>query len=1010
MLNENRINKQLKLRKSLDYHQLRKAGIAHLQNLAGSIWSDYNTHDPGVTMLETLCYAITELSYRCNFPIEDLLAGNPENKIGDSTDFFEAHQILPSHPLTILDYRKLLIDLQFVRNAWLEPADSDGPKVFYSESRKELTYNETDIAHTPNEPINLRGLYNVWIELAEDDELGNLNTSIVDFDIQIVDAANRIPARVSVYFPHYSAAGEHWKTETGISEINTLITVNPDPWYDLNVRVQANSSESPLEDIHLRLSINAGEFNWRTKEAQVRKKIADFIRDNSEDGMMVLFNRKMALIKQHLSDVQSHLNQHRNLCEDFQQINLVKPQEIAVEAEIGLSLDADPHQVIAGALCEIQKQLSPPVRFYTLNELLNEEWSTEDIFEGPLLRHGFIKDEHLTTFRHDKTIYVSDIFNAFMSSNPDKIKYITGFRLSNYIENIQISKPNSDMLQLHRSDDYKPLVGLRKSKIYCKKGDVYQQVDWRRVEELYIDMVKAGEPDKSIIPDLRLKVPEARNRNTAHYTSIQEELPPTYGIGSNGLPPNSTPERKAQAHQLKGYLLFYDQLFTNFLAQLANLKNIFSIDGEVRKTYFEQAVYNVPGAMHLISNFIADKGEGAQQSLLDEAWKLFTAESDNEYLTALSTLNEDQATYLDRRNRFLDHLMARFNEQFTDYSLLMFAQHNQEITPTLLNDKAEFLKAYPGLSSHRSASFNATVDPESIWDTSNVSGLEKRVAHMLGISDYSRRFLAKGPFGNIQFYQELDNDNIDEYRFRVLSNDNRILLSSHRHYRVLDDGYEIVFRMLQYGKDEHNYKVFVAVNGAYYFNLTDENNRILARRIQPFSTEAEALAAISEVADFISTHFEGANDEPDEGILMIEHLLLRPKHNEIIEGEPLRNVLLPVFSNDYSEIIREGKDPYSFRLTVVLPAQSARFKDKNFSALTEHILRLETPAHIMPHIHFLNNLQLSRLEHAYKSWLELNAIPVPNEPGERITHLKNLNQALFELEGAMQFVPEEPDF
>lgn len=1010
MLNENRINKQLKLRKSLDYHHLRQAGIAHLQKLAGSIWSDYNTHDPGVTMLETLCYAITELSYRCNFPIEDLLAGNPENKIGDSPDFFEAHQILPSHPLTNLDYRKLLIDLPFVRNAWLEPAESDGPKVFYSETRKALTYDESESADTPNEPVNLRGLYNVWIELAEDDELGNLNSSIIDFDITIVDGTDRHPARVSAYFPHYSAVADDWKTETDLDEINTLITLNPDPWYDLNLRVQANSPDGPLENIHLRLSIDAGEFNWRTKEAQVRKKIADFIRENGQDGMMALFNRKMALIKQYLSDVRTYLNLHRNLCEDFQQINLVKPQEIAIEAEIGLSLDADPHQVIAAALYEIQKQLSPPIRFFSLSELLDEQWSTEDIFEGPLLRHGFIKDEHLTAFRHGKTIYVSDMFNAFMSSNPEKIRYVTGFRLSNYIENIQISKPNSDVLQLHRSDDYKPVVGLRKSRIYCKKGDVYQQVDWRRVETLFLDMIKAGEPDKSIIPDLRLKVPEGRNRNVAHYTSIQEDLPPTYATGSNGLPPNAAPSRKARAQQLKAYLLFYDQLFTNFLAQLANIKNIFSIDGDVSKTYFEQAVYNVPGVMHLLRDFIADQGEGAQQSLLDEAWKLFTADNNNEYLTALSDLNEDEATFLDRRNRFLDHLMARFNEQFTDYSLLMFAQQNQQITPTLLNNKAEFLNAYPGLSSNRPASFNAHADQENIWDTTNVSGLEKRVAHMLGISDYSRRFLAKGPFGNIQFYQELDNDNIDEYRFRVLSNDNRILLSSHRHYHVLNDGYDIVFRMLEYGRNEDNYKVFVAVNGAYYFNLTDENDRILARRIQPFSSEAEALEAVSEVAGFISAHFEGVNDEPDEGMLVIEHLLLRPKHNEIIEGEEVRNVLLPVFSDDYGEIITEGKDPYSFRITVVFPAQSARFSDQNFSALAERTLRLETPAHIMPHVYFLNNLQLSRLEHAYKNWLELNALPIPTDPAARVSHLKQLNQALFEIEGAMQFVPDEPDF
>ena len=67
MLLENYINKQKKLRKSLDFKQLREAGISRLQQLSGKLWSDYNTHDPGVTLLELLCYAITDLSYRCDF-------------------------------------------------------------------------------------------------------------------------------------------------------------------------------------------------------------------------------------------------------------------------------------------------------------------------------------------------------------------------------------------------------------------------------------------------------------------------------------------------------------------------------------------------------------------------------------------------------------------------------------------------------------------------------------------------------------------------------------------------------------------------------------------------------------------------------------------------------------------------------------------------------------------------------------------------------------------------------
>ncbi len=1009
MLTENSINRQLNLRKSLDYHQLREAGIVHLQELAGKIWSDYNTHDPGVTLLETLCYAITDLSYRCNFPIEDLLAGNSEKETDSTSGLFEAHQILPSHPLTILDFRKILVDLPYVRNAWLEPADSDGPDIYYNENQKKLTYEQTDDNGLTCEKISLRGLYNIWIDLADDKVLGNLNANSADFDIEIVDAVIKHPARVTVFFPHFSDLSKAWKNATAISNITTHFTLNPDPEYDLNVTVGATSGETELDEIQLKIVIDAGEFHWRVKETQVRNKIADHLKAPKR-GLLAQFLRKTGLINQHLTEVRHVLGRHRNLCEDFEQINLVKPQEIAVLAEIGLSLDADPNQVIAKALYEINNYFSPPIRFNSLSQLLDEKLSPEEIFEGPLLRHGFIKDENLTAFRQGKIIFVSDIFNLFISSNPDKIKYVTGFKLSNYIENIQISSPNGDQLQLHRSDDYKPTVSLRKSRIYCKKGDVYQKVDWHKVEQIYDLMAQAGAPDKSYEPDHRLDVPEGRDRNVVHYTSIQEELPPNYGVGTNGLPANATDERKALALQLKGYLLFFDRLFANFLAQLANLKNLYSLDSGVTKTYFEQAVYNVPDAMRLLKDFIAPLGEGSQQALLEEAWKIFTADTGNEYISALGKMNEDMTTFLDRRNRFLDHLMARFNEQFTDYSLLMFAGHNSEIPSSLLTDKINFLKEYPELSRRRAAAFYAAGGQDGVWNTENVTGLEKRVSRMLGFVDYKRRFLTKGAFGNIRFYQELDNDNIDEFRFRILSEDNRILLSSHRHYRILNNGYDIVFRILDYGKDEANYKIFKARNNAFYFNLTDAENRILARRIQPFANEEDAQAAVAEVAAFIKTKFEGLNDEPDEGFFVIENLLLRPKNNEIIEGEEIKSVLLPVFSDDYGEIITEGKDPYSFRITVVFPAQLEKFKDQNFNALAEHIVRLETPAHIMPHIYFLNNLPLSRLEHAYKYWLELNAMPVPDEKEAMLAHFKKLNMAQFELEGAMQFVPDEPAF
>lgn len=100
----------------LDFETLRAEGIRHLEHLATEIWTDYNAHDPGITIMELLCYALTDLGYRTRMiPIEDLVAPNdPKLKT-----WFEATEILPNEPVTELDFRKLLIDVKGVKNAWL---------------------------------------------------------------------------------------------------------------------------------------------------------------------------------------------------------------------------------------------------------------------------------------------------------------------------------------------------------------------------------------------------------------------------------------------------------------------------------------------------------------------------------------------------------------------------------------------------------------------------------------------------------------------------------------------------------------------------------------------------------------------------------------------------------------------------------------------------------------------------------------------------------------------------
>jgi len=103
----------------LDFDLLRAEGIQHLESLATEVWTDFNAHDPGITILELLCYAITDLGYRTRMlPIGDLMTGiDPSKKT-----WFAATEVLPNAPVTERDFRKLLIDVKGVKNAWLRKA------------------------------------------------------------------------------------------------------------------------------------------------------------------------------------------------------------------------------------------------------------------------------------------------------------------------------------------------------------------------------------------------------------------------------------------------------------------------------------------------------------------------------------------------------------------------------------------------------------------------------------------------------------------------------------------------------------------------------------------------------------------------------------------------------------------------------------------------------------------------------------------------------------------------
>lgn len=95
-----------------------------------------------------------------------------------------------------------------------------------------------------------------------------------------------------------------------------------------------------------------------------------------------------------------------------------------------------------------------------------------------------------------------------------------------------------------------------------------------------------------------------------------------------------------------------------------------------------------------------------------------------------------------RRQRFLNHLLARFAEQFTDYSLVLYGlspQSEHSAQEKLLKDKQAFLQNYPQISSARGGAFDYLQHP----GPANRAGLEQRIRLKLGLDADEKFYLVE---------------------------------------------------------------------------------------------------------------------------------------------------------------------------------------------------------------------------------------------------------------------------
>lgn len=934
------IQKNQQLPVAEDYFALRSEGLSFIEELGSAAWTDYNAHDPGITTLEALCYALSELGYRNGFNIEDLLT-EENGLIGFRQAFYTARSILTNNPLTERDFRKILIDLPNIENGWLLC------KACYCENQLYAECKESALFYAPlwrldrrsvgkirdEHPVFPKGLYDILLELEDDPELGDLNNRKIlhTVNYKLQEAGQVVPLTIELRFPQDWEANNPELFQDFINENSYKVaSIEVTRFSRDRILDELPSNESfvrgwrgvfyadfriTIEDITstttqiLNLDQSAIRF-FSTKEGvkrevEITTLLSDVLENAGPGGIVQKYRSKLARIEAAIREARIALHQYRNMGEDFCNIRSVGIEDIGVCMDVETTPDADIEVVWAHIYNAIELYFNPPVPFYTLQELVSEGIPTEDIFDGPALENGFIKTEELDASNLKAAVYVSDIINLIMD--------IEGVIAVKHVLLTRYNQEGHPILPAERwkapiTPGYIPRLYEQASRIlFYKNGLPFLP----RIDEGRAILTQLrGERSRPKIPiaENDFPVPSGQWRNLADFYPIQYTFPATYGIGAAGLPLDVSDQRRAKAAQFKGYLMVYEQAVGDMLVQLANARELFSMDEQVGQTYFQ----------HFFDPLAAEPEIAGLPGLLRPS-----ATAD-----ALHALTEPQEVFYDRRNRFLDHLLSRFGEQFRDYALMLYSNSDRipQAPEKLIKDKIRFLKDYPRISAQRAKAFNYK-DANKVCDLRNRAGLAERISRLLGMETLRAYF-------NIDIQA-----NYEQYNTSFVLNDpisgNPLLVSAVPLVTnsVLEaelQMYELIGDVMAYSVDPSRYGTDGIGNGV----LNDADSNAIA--------QLDSAATPEGIIDF------AAGILYKERIYIVEHLLLRPK----FPGDAVMPICL---DKNCKELCGE-EDPYSFRITYVMQGKLKPFSlDIDLRRFADETIRKETPSHLLPKICWVGN-------------------------------------------------------
>lgn len=740
----------------LNFDKLRSESITYLGNLSGKIWTDHNVHDPGITILEVLIYAILDLGYRTNLPAVDLFTRDPENKSKDN-NFFTPAQILANNPLTITDYRKLLIDINEVKNAWLEVEDKLPSDFCRSDTVPGTVGN---LQEDPCECDYLNGLYHVYIELEKDFDL-NDRTQVQTYN-DIIDKVKcalmshrnlcedfldiKVLCKLKIGLcadieldPDVDGANIYLKILERLREF-----FSPSPkFYTLP---QLLDKGKPIEEIFAGRPYNLKEsFGFvdthELEKITLRKKI------HLSDVYHTLFD---------IAGVKNVRNLAWQLCNnagpfpDITNWELHLPQNFIPEFDVkcsgfqffkyGMKLNLDLSK--SNSIFEMNFSTNGKV-LYTQPSLNLDAEIPQGIYHTDIADYLSIQNE----FPHVYGIGKGDLATTASDQRKAQALQLQGFLLffdqllANYLTQLKnirslfalSSSENEDNSHTYFTNRLTNVPQLEKLLRFNTGTDgtgslgtegsiLAYPTDRKNLEEL----IASGKIDNT---DLDRRCNDVSNDDFPGYkfcyAAVRDQV--ENQLRDDLLNGNYDPVIVSNY-----YNCYFFYCFTSSIDFALISKRYYASEKEAR-TAAASIKYLGTFAENYRSFLIDDCNAGVEYFSFDIELNL------NSYSKYLQLIAEDSTLYNTRRQGFLNHLLSRFAEQFTDYALISSGLLTpDQLQKSQIKAEEKFLSKYDDLSSNRGKAYDYLCNG---WNNENISGFEKRFKALSGIENWKKHYL-----------------------------------------------------------------------------------------------------------------------------------------------------------------------------------------------------------------------------------------------------------------------------